>query len=271
MKYNDISRGETDEGSTTATRSTFTTFCFMSALFALLLLVLSMGVFSSDWTGWSGASYSGSSREYYAGIPNWMAYNTVSISGRLPPVPQTGRTKSRFQVRSPKLAVALGLAIAVGTIMAAPLLPSARRASTSRLAAGILAVSLALVAAATFGYFTPVENGKEIPESVMFLVVAIPMMVIVSSILHKSYLLSLYISALAVLIPWWGIRIGWMLRPPHRGTRPPDTELDVVVNMAVMTGMLSLATCVTVMICRFLTARRHRPDPTERYFPGIEE
>ena len=256
MRGKEISSGANDERSMAAPRSTFKTLCFTANLFALLYMVLSIGVFSSDWTGWTGPFYSGSPREYYAGIPNWMAYNTVSINGRLPPVPQAGRTKPRFRIRLGMLAVALGIAIAVGTVMAAPLLPLTKRASTSRLAAGIAAVLLALVAAATFGYFTPVENGKEIPESVMFLVVAIPILVIVSSILHKSYLVSTYIAAFAVLIPWWGIRVGWMLRPPQQGSRPPETDLEVVVNLAAMIGMLSLATCATVMVCRFLAARR---------------
>ena len=239
-------------------------FSITAALSALLFLVLSVGVFNSDSTGWNGPSYSGFSREYYAGIPSWLAYNTVRIEGRLPPVPQAGRTKPGFRIGLKKLAFALGIAMVVGIVISAPLLTMFSRVSICRLAAGIASVILALVVAATFGYFTPVENGKEIPESVMFLVVAIPIVVIVSSILHKSYLLSLYISAFAVLLPWWGIRIGWMLRPPYRGTRPPETELEVVVNLAAMIGMLSLATCVTVMICRFLTARLHRTLPTKQ-------
>ena len=225
-------------------------------LFAMLFLVLSLGIFDSDLNSWKRPS-PGISGEYYAGIPKWLSYNTVSPSRRLPTVPSLERRVAGVDIHIEKFAIAVGFAVVVGVVVGMPVVPFLRKASTVNLAAATGVILLSLTAAAIFGYYTPCENGKQIPESVILLVTVIPMLIIVGSLMHRSLLVSIYSSAFAVLIPWWGIRVGWMLRPPLRNVRIPIVELEIVVNLLVMIGMLAATTCLTVALCRII--RRRRP------------
>lgn len=232
--------------------------CLACTFFSAIVLVLSLGVFDSDLATWKLPT-PGISREYNAGAPKWLTYNTVSPANSPASAPgdrRSGGVELRFQ----NTCVAIGIAILVGIVVGFPAVPFVRNASTMKLVSASSCILLGLIAAAIFGYCTPCENGKQIPESVLFMVAVIPIVTLVGALIHQSLLLSLYASIFAVLIPWWGIRIGWMLRPPERNVRIPDVEAETIVNLGAGIAILAATTCLTVAVCR--TIRRRSVGPT---------
>ena len=227
-------------------------------LFTSLLLLFSTAVFDSEWQGVKRGRLTTSTRVFAVGLPRWLKLHVMGVKDLQTLKPSPTKVEYRFEIDYGRLRNAVVCSSLIGFMLSLPLVSWIRRAKTIHLIALATGLLLALIASVVYGAMTLVEAGKELPDSIMFLAVGIPTLLLLTAMFHKSFLTATYVSLAAVIFPWWGIRVGWFFRPPTKAIRPPRLEIDDLLNVVCMCGLMVVATCLSVAVFRLLNYRRRR-------------
>jgi hypothetical protein len=227
---------------------------------ALVVFILSLGVWSRKQTGWASRDFNIDVKQTRWGFPRWLVLNRMRATGNAPRfdpryLPGAKDFTPGLHVNAPSLAMSLAgcVVAAVLLYLASPLLIPRRvsgegqpRATSS--AAWWWTLGLTSGSAATIGYFSEKAQGE-----IAFLLgfVVLPLLVCVAGFRVRSIRAAVLLAIAAGLSFWWAHRMARLL------SRAGDNvELEEVAAMAVGILLLALAAAVSASFGRARTRSR---------------
>jgi len=217
-------------------------------LVAFLVFVVSLAVYSRDYTGWSATGkYDIRVTHTAMGVPHWLIINDIQIEGSPPPIdprylPEADRYAAGWHVKPVWLLTSLSLCTGIAALLVWGL--SRVNVPRTRWPYG-----LPLVVSVVVGMVVPTE-----PEWIgaLLVIAFLPLSLVIASVIGRSYLYASLSGITAILLLLASNRLADVFSSEHliHGMPGKDDLMGLMVFGPVTIGLAVLATLAGRVVWR---------------------
>jgi len=224
--------------------SRITPFILKTTVITLILLAISLVVYSRTYTGWvSPGEYEIQVTNTEFGIPHWLTLNRYDSEGRPPPIdpvylPEADRYKAGWQLKPKAFFLALLLCTTIALPLAVAIRTSDKRRWPSRTWASY---TLIFIAASAIEFLWRLLSDQQQWLGLVVVLIGLPACLVTASAVLRSYIHSILLAVSMVAVFWWTQRISDVFYDDHliHGLPEPN-ELWAMISIVCLFAAIGL-------------------------------
>jgi drug/metabolite transporter superfamily protein YnfA len=219
-----------------------------TAVITLILLAISLAVYSRTYTGWvSPEEYEIQVTNTEFGVPHWLTFNRLDSEGSAPPIdpvylPEADRYKAGWQLRTKAFSLALLLCITIALPLAIAIRTSDKRRWPRRVWA---TYTLIFIATSAIEFLWRLLVDQQQWLGLVLILIGLPTCLVTASAVLRSYIHSILLAVSMVAVFWWAQRISDVFYDDHliHGLPEPNElwAMVIIVCMFAALGLIATA------------------------------